>query len=105
MCWVALCTSALEMSLFKSSARRLSQVVWFFFFLVVELGEVLHEPGLPVRPKEVAFYLGNGSLLSRGGSDQICALQCSPRRWYRLHQAGGRPRLSWVLGDGWGGPC
>lgn len=76
-----------------------------FFFLVVELGEVLHEPGLPVRPKEVAFYLGNGSLLSRGGSDQICALQCSPRRWYRLHQAGGRPRLSWVLGDGWGGPC
>ena len=107
MCWVALCTSALEISLFKSSAHLLSQVVWcfFFFFLVAELGEVLHEPGLPVRPKEVAFYLGNGSLLSRGGSDQICALECSPRRWYRLHQAGGRPRLSWVLGDGWGGPC
>lgn len=27
-------------------------------FVVVELDEVLNDPGLPVRPKEVAFYPG-----------------------------------------------
>ena len=42
--------------------------------MVVELGEVLREPGLPVRPKEVAFYLRNGSLLSRG---MRCSDLCS----------------------------
>ena len=58
--------SALEKSLFKSFVRLLSWVVWYF---VIELDEVLDEPGLPVRPKEVAFYPGeqgrNGRLLSR----------------------------------------